>query len=857
MRKPHLVPRLALALAAVLWLDGCAVGRLFRYAIRPDAPQFSDGDQVMLAGLQAPVEVLQTPDGLWHVSATTELDGYRVLGYLMARDRAFQLDLLRHMAYGRLAELLGNRDLGGGKTILDADRFNRFMDFAAVGERLWQGTEETERAVIEAFVAGINSWIDVGHHSLEHRLLDVQMASWSVLDSLTIYSMFAFGLAGNFNRELRRLMLACAAGIDGMERIWPTLIDPDMGILPEADLDERRYPVPPAVVPELAAVLGDLCPQPEPAATADSVPQRSSKRGQRSPASTYTVATPLVTWMQGWPASNNWVVAGKYSASGKPILSNDPHLPLMNPPILWGYELTTPSYRIAGFTLAGLHRLFFGTNGHVAWGQTTNYIDRQDVYVLRPATTADGTTGYLYGGEVRSIETRVQTFGVRGDDPVTQTARFTHLGPILNDLDPMAAKYAPLSVLAWASPRGTDLNAARAMALARNVSEFAAAITSIDGDCSNWVIADTAGNIAYRSPCLLPSRKGWLGTFPVPGWDPAYAWGPPVDKTTMPQSTNAERGWYVSANSRNVPVDRYPMAYNSDPAPANRYQRISELLAAEIATAPLTPQRSARLQLDVGQQRWPQVRLALTTAVCNAGHEMEDAVLRAARTALCEWDGIADEDAVGQTLYVLTTHALLDAALADEIPGGAAAELWHYTQDLLQFEANVQRLWLEPATASVWDDVRTAKVEDRDAILAAAFATAVADARERWGDDLGDWRWSQVRKFRLRHPFAANDGLLAGLFNSVELPGTGGITTPYKWHHTRADRERMNAIVGPVVRLTYDMADPWAATYTFAGGSSGWPKAPHYADLVTDWRYGRERPLAAGADAVGVRITFR
>jgi penicillin amidase len=210
---------------------------------------------------------------------------------------------------------------------------------------------------------------------------------------------------------------------------------------------------------------------------------------------------------------------------------------------------------------------------------------------------------------------------------------------------------------------------------------------------------------------------------------------------------------------------------------------------------------------------------------------------------------------VEATLYTLLTHALLDRALSDELPGERGEAAWRYAQSLLQFEANVAWLWSRPEAAPVWDDVRTQRIERRSDLLSAALSDAVAEGRRRWGDGLSTWRWGEVRPFALRHLFTGSEGgLLGAILDAGPLELPGGTETPFKQQFPRSDREHMHPAVGPVARITVDMADPWSAIYTFAGGESGWPLSDRYANLLEDWGSGRGRPLTPRPSSEDVRV---
>jgi acyl-homoserine lactone acylase PvdQ len=824
-------------------LTACDALTLVRYAVAPDVPVLRDGERVMLPGLDGEVEVVRRSDGLWRVTASDEIDAMRTLGHLHARDRLAQLDLFRHLARGELAAWLGDRPFGEG-TALDVDRKNRFLGFRARASALWAATSSEERAALQAFSDGINHWIATGTRSLEHRLLGIEhVRPWTPEDSLAIYQMIMFGLGGNADREIRRLRLACAAGVDAALRIWPGDIEFEVAALPREDWPAPVRSPDPVVAPELRAALPALCGAGARGATARAA---STSPGPGSG----------LAWLDalsgGLSASNNWAVSGAHTKSGSAILSSDPHLPYMNPPLLWGYELVLPDWHVVGFSLAGLHRVVFGHNHRVAWGATTNHVDRQDLVVHREARR-DGRLGVVRETGFEPYEVREEEFAVRGGEPVTLAVRFTRDGPLWNDLDPRATRGLPPVSLRRVGPgTGGDLDGARAMNHARSVAGFARGVERLDLGCSSWLFADADGHIGYRSPCLVPVREGWRGTFPVPGWLDRYAWKGVLEKSRLPRSDDPARGWLATANGLIVPSVRVPTAYNNDVSASDRFRRIAARLDAAREGGGLDVASSASIQTDARLADWPAIRALLAEGPCGAGGDPT-------ASTLCGWDGQMRADSPAPALFTLLTHALLDRVLAAQLPGGVDDPDWQFAQSLLQFEANAHWLWRRPPEDPVWDDPRTPGRESKRAQIAAALAEAIAEARSRWGTDPEAWQWGRVRPFWLKHPFASGasgGGPLGWLVNTGPLAVDGGTETVFKQQFPRSDRASMAPTVGPIVRFTVDLGDPARARFGFAGGQSGWPRAPHYADLLEDWRVGRGRPLTPPPGQDDVRVRF-
>ncbi len=850
-RRASSLPLLLLAFFAVL--AGCGPVQLIGYWLHPDAPRFENGARVALPALQDGVTVVHRTDGLWKISAKNEADAMRVQGYLVARDRMFQLDLFRHMALGELAALLGDRQMGE-KTALQTDVLNRALGFGTGAEEMLAATSAQERELLSAYAGGINAWIKQGHLSIEHRLLGSRrVRDWQAVDSLSIYLMLSHSLSGNADREIRRLRVACEIGVDAMEQVFPTTVEFGTFTLPPADVGTKQFPVAVAVVPELREELESLCRQGR-----DDALQRTPAPLRRAAAPAPALA--LLGGLSSLSASNNWVVSGALTRSGKPVLSSDPHLPHMNPPIMWGVEIETPDNHVAGFTIPGLHRVVFGHNGHVAWGATTNHVDRQDLVIHKARhEERNGHTvdGYDIEGEFVAFDVRKERFEVKDGEAVEVGIRFTKDGPLLNDIEPLVSGKIPLTALRVASiGAGRDLDGAAQVNRARTISDFSAAIQMFDQGCSNWVFADDQGGIGYRSPCRVPIRRAWRGTFPIPGWLRRYEWEGYIEKDQLPSSTNPARAWIATANSDIVPQDSLPTAYNNDSSAPWRLSRIAARIQVEVP-ARLTPEASSAIQLDLFQPFWPMIRGHVALGFCAAENVMSASEDEALRQRLCAWTGKAAADSVETSLFNLWSNAVLDHALADALPGGATSATWHFVQTLPQFESVAQWLWTRPQDDRIWDDVTTPPIEGATVILKAAFQEAAAQARRRWGADVQRWQWGEVRPFVLRHLFATNDGLVGRLLNSPALHIGGDNESVFKHQFLRSDRAHMKAAIGPVVRFTVDMADPWRATYTLAGGESGWPGSEYYGNLLADWAEGKGRaltPADPGAGAITVRF---
>lgn len=847
--------RFLAVLAALIVAGALASTRareLVAYAF--EAPEdFLTLDSLTLPGLREPVQVQRERDGRWRIEARNPLDLHRAEGFLQARDRMFQLDLFRHMARGRLTELLGDAPTPAG-SVLESDVFQRFVGHERAAPALVAALSPEERAELLAFADGVNHWIATGSRSFEHRLLGADVAPWTPEDTMAVFRTLMFGLGHNWAREARRLVIACEAGLDAMERVWPTTIEHGSGYLPEEAVSARTFPVPPAIAPELSERLPALCPKP--AGREGRAPVASHGAG-REIAAPFAAAW-LSLFREGFPASNNWVLSGARTRSGKPILANDPHLPHMNPPIAWGVRLVLPEREVVGFTFAGIHHVVFGENGLVAWGGTTNNVDTQDLYVEDVVAPSDELPagGTRHENGIEPFALRAETFRVRGGAEVVRSARFTRHGPVLNDIDAFLRDRIPVTTLRLVPVEGArDTSAVRAAARARDAAELRDGLDAFSLGCVSWVYADVAGEIGFTSPCRVPVRRAWRGTFPVPGWLDRYEWDGLVPTSELPRVISPARGWLATANNEALPADRYPTAYTSDASPPARFRRIAQQLEGR---SDVTADEMARLQVDTVDAGWPRAREAIASALCGATRDADaiatgGATVDAARR-LCAWDGDWSASSTTASLFAVFANAVLDVALADDLPGGAEGDVWRWVQSTPYFEGPAAWLWRQPADAGVWDDVRTAPRETRDDALRLALSRALDAGKTRWGKDLDAWRWGNVRPIRIHHPLSGASALLGRLLDGPRLQGLGGIETVFKSHYLRSDRERFEAANGPVFRMVIDLGAPAESRFVLAGGQSGRVGEAHYGDMIRDWREGRTHPLRPHEAAYSFRM---
>lgn len=518
---------LVLGTGGWLWLRGTTV------------PQVEG--RLLLEGLREPVLVWREPRGITHLKAESQSDLFFALGVVHAQERLWQMEFQRRVGAGRLSEVLG-------EATLEQDKFLRTWGFYRAAESAYPALTPATRAVLDAYVMGINAYLATGPSlPLEFTLLGYRPEPWTAADVLVWTKMMSFDLSNNYDNELKRYrLLARGVTAERLLQLMPPYPEDAPTIVAAAD---QRLPVAP-LQEALAQGLLDQAAQ---------LPLDLDRAGRR----------------RMLEASNSWVVAGSRTDTGKPFLADDPHLGLGVPSLWFLAHLEAPGFEAIGATLPGLPGVVIGRNDRIAWGVTNLGADVQDLYVLEEARG-----GYRYQGRIEAYQTRQEVIAVKGGDPVNLTVRTSRYGPVISDVV-KAPGERPLA-LRWTSldPGDTLLDAYLGINQARNWTEFKEAMRRYTTPSQNFVYADVDGNIGYLAPGRYPIRKpGHTGTVPVPG-DGSWDWQGWVPFEDWPQTYNPLQGYIVTANHRSLPAG-YPYQLSFDWAEPYRANRIIQLLESK------------------------------------------------------------------------------------------------------------------------------------------------------------------------------------------------------------------------------------------------------------------------------------
>lgn len=749
-------------------------------------------------GLRAPVAVARDAHGIPTIRATSITDLAYAMGFSHAQDRGWQLELQRRVGQGRLAEALG-------PAALETDRFLRALGVHRAAAAQWDwvqrhGDPEARDALI-AYARGVNAGWRSQARPPEMLILGLSHEAWTPVDSMAWALMMAWDLATNWNQELLRLRLALQlpAPLATLERLHQ-LLPPYPG---------DRYPAL-ADAPALYRSLGL-------GAAADPVLERLQ------------AAAPL-SGVEG-RGSNNWAVAAARSASGQPLLANDPHLGLQTPSLWYLARLQAPGLRVAGATLPGLPWVVLGQNERLAWGFTNTGPDTQDLYLEELRETADGGTEVRTPDGWQRATERVETLRVRGGATETLKVRSTRHGPLISDAGPGQELLTGRDgrrfglALRWIAldPDQDPLGVGLAVNRAGSIDAYLAAMRRWHSPQQNMLLAEKDGDIAFVAPARVPIRQpahDLHGLLPAPGWDARYDWtGQTIPFEQLPQARAPARGWLASANQKIHGPDYRPHLSHEWATPW-RQQRIEQLLQAR-------PRHDldslAAMQADtlsLGAQPLLPVFRGLRT-----GDAGLDAVLQA-------FDGQMAADSRAAPLFWAWVRQLTAGLLVDDL----GDPLYQRALASSSFRSGIEGM-LARQDADWCNDRRTPQAEDCAQQAQAALDRALAELRERLGPDTTRWRWDRLHRMKAEHRPFSRVPLLRPLFE-LSSPAHGDtFTLNVSRVRLRADwaGDFYTADHGPALRALYDLADPARGRVMISTGQSGLPWSRHYRDLLGPW----------------------
>lgn len=700
---------------------------------------------VHLKGLKGEVTVTRDQYGIPHIDAkTSDLDAFYALGYVHAQDRLWQMEFQRHVVQGTLSELFGS-------ATIKQDEYLRTWGFYRSAKSAYESLSPHSKAIVQSYTDGVNAFLSQKHYPLQMILLNDHPKPWTTIDSIAWQKMLAWDLQNIWKAKLKNYLVAQKLGEAQVPVLFPPYPQKGTTILSDADLKQSGL------------------------YSANQVESTLSGSNIHN------------------KGSNNWVLSGKWTTTGRPLLANDPHLGLQAPALWYLADIKGPTLHVAGATLPGVPCVVIGHNDHIAWGVTNVNPDVQDLYVLNADTP---------------IHTLHEVIHVRGKPDIDYNVRVSDEGPIISEVTD-THKISHEVALKWTAlmPHDTTAQSMIEINYAKNWDEFTRALKYFVAPSQNFVYADTKGNIGYYVPGLIPIRH-WDSAFPVPD-DEAHQWAGYIPFEKLPHVFNPPEGYVVSANNR-VVSDHYPYALTfrwSDPD--YRAKRIVELLQAD---KPLDISTMEKIQLDTVSLLWKSLSPTLlqTTPL--------DENSQTALNLLRKWDGDANLTSAQKTIFAYWYR-----------------ELEKMIPDFVREQSKLP----EPLFIQHELESNGTYCHDCSAYLSQTLQTAMKKLTNELGQDPKQWKWGDVHRATFSELGLGTIKVVGGIWNrSIATPGglfTVNVGTYGFKSFTQTD--------GASYREILDVGHWDDSQYIQTLGQSESIFSKHYADLMPMWRDGKYVPM--------------
>lgn len=863
MTSHRVARRVALSIVGVLAVAALVISIVGVSLVRRSFPQ-TEGE-IAIAGLSGKVDVLRDDRGVPQIYGDSVTDIAKAQGYVHAQDRFFEMDLRRHITSGRLSELVG--DAG-----IETDKVIRTMGWRRIAEAELPTLEPSTRTYLQAYADGVNAYLrgrSSSQASLEYVVLgmkvkDYRIEEWTPADSIAWLKAMAWDLRGDYSDELARARLSTRITQSQIAELYPPY---DPANKPILSAEDWRAPQTPGQ--QASTVPSALSRTAASSSAGDGVAaSTTSPSAQRAYAAVGRAleAVPTLVGRGDGIGSNSWVVGPDKSATGKPLLANDPHLSPGQPGIWYQVGLHCRKVSeacpldVAGFSFSGVPGVVIGHNNKISWGFTNLGPDVSDFYLEK----VDGDR-VRRGDAWEPLTTRREVIKVAGKADETITVRSSRHGPLMSDVLSTfedAGERSPVPPSEGGAEPGQDFAVSMAwtglrtsktadaifqLNVAQNFGEFREAAKSFAVPAQNLVYADVDGHIGYQAPGQIPVRVSAFpgappGYWPAPGWDEAYDWQGDVPFESMPTSLDPAEGFLVTANQA-VTASATPFLTTQWDY-GYRAQRIRDLIEAKTEDGgKVSAAQMADIQLDTRNQFAPTLVKALLAVPLGDADDSEEEVAftREAQDLLREWDYTTPSDGsssgAAAAYYNAVWANLMRLLFDDEVPEDLQANGGS------RYFAAVTRLLSNPKSAW-WDNRQTAGItEGRDEILRQAQVEARLELTKRLGKDPDDWRWGSLHTLELKHQVLGADsvpGYVRALFNrgGYEMSGGSSIVNANGW----------DASVGyetnwaPSMRMVVDLGNLDRSTWINQTGASGHAFNGHYDDQTEDWVEGRQRP---------------
>ncbi|WP_336110445.1 penicillin acylase family protein [Streptomyces sp. PTD9-10] len=891
-RKKGRKARLVVLVLVLAIIGGVAYGAYWSIStVRASFPQTTGS--ITLQGLSGPVDVKRDGNGIPQIYASSDEDLFMAQGFVQAQDRFYEMDVRRHMTSGRLSEMFG-------KGQVKNDEFLRTLGWDRIARQEYDTKlSASTKKYLDAYAKGVNAYLqgkDGEDISLEYAALgftnDYKPQKWTPVDSVSWLKAMAWDLRGNMQDEIDRALMTSRLGPQQIEDLYPEY--PYSRNRPI--VQEGQYSDVAKAFQQGGATSGS---QGATGTTGSSTSATAGSALTSQLAGLYKVldSVPTAVGVNGQGiGSNSWVVAGKYTITGKPLLANDPHLSASLPSVWYqmGLHCRTVSskcqYDVTGYTFAGMPGVIIGHNADIAWGMTNSGVDVTDLYLEK--LSGDG---YLYDGKVRPFRSREETIKVAGGKSKTIVVRQTADGmPLLSDRDDELVQVGRKAAVNTAAPDrgdgygialrwtaldpGTSMDAVFALDKAAGWNDFRSAAALFDVPSQNLVYASTDNHIGYTLPGRIPTRSSVDdGSIPAPGWDSKYRWTGFIKQDELPYEYDPRRGYIVTANQAVVDKDKYPYTLTTDWGYGARSQRITDLIESKIkGTGKISTDDMRQMQLDNSSE----IAKLLVPRLLRIN--LDDKNVREAQKLLEGWDYTQDADSAAAAYFNSVWRNILKLAFGNKLPKELRVKgqcLWvdkidntgpvdddTKVRECGQRDADqaqpdggdrwfeVVRTLMDKPNSDWWKTPAGVgdrnKADNRDELFRRAMIDARWELTAKLGKDIDTWSWGRLHRLFLKNQTLGTEGpgFLQYVLNRGPWKLSGGEAT--------VNATGWNAAGGygvvwvPSMRMVVNLKDLDKSKWINLTGASGHAYSAHYTDQTGKWVKGELLPWSFSDKAV-------
>lgn len=759
-----LIKRILLAIVLLLILALIA-GYFFLNHVKTAAlPDYTRDAQI--PGLISEVTILRDSFAIPHIYAENEADLYRAIGFVMAQDRLWQMDLLRRVTQGRLSEILGEDQL-------NTDLLMRALRIQEKSEKVLSGSAPKIIDALEAFAAGVNFCMENYALPPEFKILNYQPEPWQPVHSINLIGYMSWDLTSGWGTEILLHQLGQEVSSEHIMHLIP-------------DTKNHSTPVFPKEVPII-----------NPGEIILSANAELKKLG-----------------VEVFSGSNNWAVSGKKSRTGKPLLANDMHLGLFAPGIWYQmHQVAEGTLNVTGLVLPGQPFVICGHNDFIAWGMTNVTVDDLDFYA---ETLNEDSTKYLHDGQWKDLLIKEEIIKTKEEQEIRETLKFTHRGPIVNRFK--NEDETALSIRWIGNEMSDEIRTVYLLNRASNWEDFRDAVKTFKSVSQNFVYADAIGNIGLQTGAGVPIREG-SGIEVYPGITSRYDWTGLIPFEELPFEFNPERGYVSSANNKTAPND-YPYYIGTWFSIPDRIDRIREMLEK---TDRHSTETFSQMHSDYTSKKAEKFTPLFVASIETASGWNE--TRQAALNELRNWNFVLSRESQAASIFEVLYRKTAENLIKDDLPEERFRSLMG--QRIL-IENLMETILV--AEDSPWiDDQTTSETETWNDIVIRAFYESVDDLTQELGPNVENWNWEKLHTFTISHPLGVV-GLLDKAFNlnrgPFGVPGSYHTVTPFSYSYNNL----YHANHGASHRHIYNLGDWDASKTVIPTGTSGIPASKFYLD---------------------------